>query len=86
VNQLVLLAVLIFFCGAFYECMRVGFVVFANNGKAGKTAMYSGLSGLAEITGIFGTVHDWHLGPFFLVGLMTGSYIGVHINKGKIND
>jgi hypothetical protein len=76
-DHLALFGALVFACGAFYEASCVGFVVFANDGKAWKTALASGLAGAAEVTGIFGTVRDWHIGPFFVVGLMTGAYLGV---------
>lgn len=73
------MAVLVFVCGAFYEASCVGFVVFANDGSAVKTAVASGLAGAAEVTGIFGSVRDWRVGPFFVGGLMLGAFAGVKL-------
>lgn len=73
------LAATVFVCGAFYEASCVGFVHFAER-SAWKTAVMSALAGLAEVTGIFGTVKDWHVGPFFVVGLGVGAFVGVRLN------
>lgn len=75
-------ALLVFVCGAFYEASCVGFVHYAEAGGAWRTAAMSALAGLAEVTGIFGTVKDWHIGPFFVAGLGVGAYLGVKL-KGR---
>lgn len=75
-------ALLVFVCGAFYEASCIGFVHYAEAGGAWRTALMSVLAGLAEVTGIFGTVKDWHVGPFFVAGLGVGAYLGVRF-KGR---
>ena len=77
------MAFLVFFCAAFYEASCVGFVHFAESGGAWKTSAMSALAGLAEVTGIFETVRNWHLGVFFVVGLGVGAFVGVKIKNWK---
>jgi len=67
-------ALLVFVCGAFYEASCVGFGHFAESGGAWKTALMSSMAVLAEVTGIFVTVHDWRVGPLFVVGLGVGAF------------
>ena len=77
------LAIVVFVCGAFYEASCVGFVHFSEDGSPWKTAAMSMLAGAAEVTGIFGSVHDWHVGPFFVLGLGAGAFIGVTLKRAR---
>jgi hypothetical protein len=74
-------SILVLFCAAFYEASCVGFVHFAESGGAWKTATMSSLAGAAEVTGIFETVRNWHLGVFFVIGLGAGAFAGVRIKQ-----
>ena len=76
-------AVVVFVCGAFYEASCVGFVHFSEGGSAWKTATMSMLAGVANVTGIFGSVHDWHVGPFFVLGLGVGAFVGVRLKQRR---
>lgn len=76
-----LLPLLVFVCGAFYEASCVGFVHNTTQSRPSTTALMSMLAGLAEVTGIFSSVHDWHVAPFYVLGLGAGSYGGVWMKR-----
>lgn len=76
-------ALLVFVCGAFYEASCVGFVHYAESGGAWRTAAMSALAGLAQVTGIFGSVQNWHVAPFFVLGLGVGAYAGVKLKDRR---
>lgn len=73
------LAALMFVCGACYEAGCVGFIHFSERGRPLLTALCSMVAATVEITGVLGSVHDWHLAPVFILGYGTGSYIAVRI-------
>ena len=78
------LGLLVFVCGAFYEASCVGFVHYSEEGSPARTAAMSMLAGLAQVTGIFESVSDWRVAPFFVLGLGTGAYLGVRAKqRGK---
>jgi hypothetical protein len=76
-----LLPLLVFVCGAFYEASCVGFVGGAQKSQPGATSLMSMLAGSAEITGVFSSVRDWRVAPFYILGLGTGAYIGVSMKR-----
>lgn len=76
-------AVVVLACAAFYEASCVGFVHFAQEGGAWKTALMSALAGAAEVTGIFETVRNWHYGIFFVAGLGLGAFVGVRLKDSS---
>ena len=61
----------------------VGFVHNTAQSNPGTTSVMSMLAGLAEVTGIFGSVHDWHVAPFYVLGLGAGSYGGVWMKRRR---
>ena len=71
----------VFMCGAFYEASCVGFVHFSEVKSPGLTALMSMLAGVAEVTGIFESVKDIKIAPFFVLGLGTGAYLGVALKS-----
>ena len=76
-----LLPLLVFVCGAFYEASCVGFVGGAQKSRPGPTSIMSMLAGCAEITGVFSSVRNWHVAPFYILGLGTGAYVGVTVKQ-----
>ena len=78
-----LLPLLVFICGAFYEASCVGFVYNTTQSRPSTAALLSMLAGLATVTGIFNSVRDWHVAPFYVLGLGAGSYGGVWMKRRR---
>lgn len=75
-------ALVVLVCGTFYEASCVGFVHFSKESRWKTTAM-SMLAGAAEISGVFNSVRDWHVAPFYVLGLGAGAFIGVTMKSRR---
>lgn len=78
---LLLTGLLVLVCGAFYEASCVGFVHFSERTRPSTTALMSMLGAAAEVTGIFGSVHDLRVAPFFVLGIGVGAFLGVVLKR-----
>lgn len=70
-----------FFSGAIYELGCVFWVHHAEQGRAGRTAMWSMLCATCEVAGIGQSVTHVVAAPFFVLGYGAGSFLGVLIAK-----
>lgn len=73
----VTMAVTVFTCGALVEVACVWWTHFSERGKAFETALFSMLCAGAQVTGIFDSIKDWRVAPFFVIGYGFGTYIAV---------
>ena len=68
---------LVFLSGAVIECACVFWVHFSERGRALATAFCSMCIGTAQVFGIGESVHDWHYGPYFVLGYGAGTAVAV---------
>ena len=77
------LALIVFLAGAIDEAACVGFVHFEERKKVIPTALCSMVTAACAITGIVETVHNWTLGPAFVLGVGFGAAMGVVVKKWR---
>lgn len=77
-------AILIFACGALYEAACVGFVHFSERQRPLPTALCSMATAAAVVTGILGSVSDWHDAPWFVLGHGVGAYWAVRLKRSAL--
>lgn len=82
--DVVLACLIAFASGTFYELSCVFWVHNSEQGRPGKTAMWSMLLATCEVAGIGGSVKYHIAAPFFVIGYGLGSYLGVRFAKRKI--
>lgn len=74
-------ALFIFACGALYEAACVGFVHYSERQQPLPTALCSMATAASVVTGILGSVNDWHYAPFFVLGHGVGAYLAVRLKR-----
>lgn len=77
------LALLVFVLGAIDEAACVGFVHFEERKKVVATALCSMVTAACVLTGVLETVHNWTLGPAFVLGVGAGAAAGVVVKKWR---
>lgn len=80
---MILHALIAFAGGAAYEAACVGWVHYSEKGRPTATATFSMLAALAEVGGIFESVHDLRVAPFFVLGYGVGTYAAVWFKSRK---
>jgi hypothetical protein len=79
----ILLCLLTFLAGAAYEAACVAWVHYSEKGRPVITALFSMMAALAEVSGVGGSVHDWRVAPFFVLGYGVGTYSAVEFKRRR---
>lgn len=81
--DLAITALVVFACGALYEAACVGWVHHSERGRPISTACFSMLAATAEVSGVFNSVRDIRVAPFFILGYGVGTYCAVRWKGGR---
>lgn len=69
--------IVVFICGALVEFACVFWTHYSERGMPLPTAIFSMVCAGAQVTGIFDSVKDWHVAPFFVLGYGFGTYCAI---------